>query len=444
MTKEKLEKKFPVTFPNKIDAVWTNGVKDWHIKNATPGLYTLDIEHISDEFVTIHNNYGISNNIASMYRTNFCVHKCPACFNEQSIVYSQNKRDLDGKLIIDENGNYSLNRMMTLKETINVVKQAIVIAKKEGHKFKSVKFLGPGELLMNPQLFEIIQSYHEIGVQLNIFTKGALLGDDSLAQKYQKMSAKELTMKIASYDNVGLLMSFQSFNKETQDSFVTCEDEHGSVKGLLEYTSIRNKALENIFNSKLYQNRMTNRVCIINAPIVPENIDESYEIYKFFIERGTPTVMTPSMLSGKGCGQYAKQDILLNREEWHEKLIDLYAKIYLLNIEKGIQTEKQIIEEGIASYVGAEPCNQISTGLYIRANGIVQMCPGRFDKETVFENVQNTPLSKIWSMSPNKQKGIDNPKNLINNKCPAKDGLAFPEDFYESVMKRIRKIKKEV
>lgn len=436
MTKEEFEHEFPARFPGRVYGGWTNGVRHWHIRDAKPGLYTLDVEHIADELVILHNDPGSADNIASRYRRDLCVHKCPACFNEQSMVYSQEKRDLDGRLITDENGNYSLNRMMTLQDTMDVIDQAMVIARKEGHEFRSVKFLGPGELLMNPQLFEIIEAYQARGIQINIFTKGALLGSDELAQKYHGVSAKELTERLAGYDNVGLLMSFQSFDDERQESLVTSKDESGEVRGLVGYGTIRRKALENMFGSGLYQYGMTDRVCIVNAPIVPENVDESFDIYKFFVERGTPVVMTPSMLSGKGCGQYARQDLSLSREEWHEKLVDLYAQIYALNVEMGIQTDEQIRSEGIASYVGGEPCNQVSTGLYIRANGIVQMCPGRFDRETVFANVLETPLDEIWARSPNRQRGIDEPHNLVNNRCPAKDGYAFPTDFYSRVMER--------
>jgi len=440
MTKEKLEQKFPVTFPGRIYGGWINGVRDWHIRDATPGLYTLDLEHIADELVMQHNSPDSEENIASRYRQDLCVHKCPACFNEQSMVYSQEKRNLNGRLVRDQDGTLSLNRMMTLEDTLNVVDQAIEIASEEGHEFRSVKFLGPGELLINPQLFEIIEAYQRRGIQLNIFTKGALLGSDELAQKYHGMNAKELTDKLASYSNVGLLMSFQSFDDEKQESLVTSKDEHGVLKGLVGYARIREQALENMFNSKLYTNGMTNRVCIINAPIVPENIDESFDIYTFFVERGTPVVMTPSMLSGKGCGQYSRQDLKITRKAWHEKLVELYASIYAYNVEKGVQTDEQVREEGIASYVGAEPCNQVSTGLYIRANGIVQMCPGRFDRKTVFGNVQEIPLREIWENSPNKQRGINDPHTLLNNKCPAKDGFAFPEDFYERVMQRYEQL----
>jgi len=424
--------------------MWTNGITGWHIQDATPGLYTLDIEHIPDGLVDSHNAES-EDSISSRYRRDLCIHKCPSCFNEQGMVYSQEIRDLDGKLIEDDRGGRSLNRMLSLEETLSVVDQAMDIAQTEGHDFRSVKFLGPGELLMNPQLFEIIEAYQERGIIFNIFTKGALLGSDELAQRYHGMSAKELTDKLASYDHVGLLMSFQSFDGEKQEGLVSTRNPDGSVDGLEGYAGIREQALEHLFGSQFYQDGMTNRLCILNAPMVPENIDESFDIYKFFVERGTPVVMTPSMISGKGCGHYERQDESLSREAWHDKLVELYANIYLFNLEKGIQTDEQIRGEGIASYVGAEPCNQVATGLYLRANGLVQMCPGRFDKETVYANVRETPLREIWQNSPNRQMGIDDPQNLVNNRCPAKDengstvkveNAGFPEDFYERVMGR--------
>ncbi|MFA6064454.1 MAG: hypothetical protein WCW44_01410 [archaeon] len=440
MTKEILEQKLPIRFERKANTKWSNGVKEWHIQNASAGLYTLDVEHISDELVNAHNNPTNSESVASRYRKDLCLHKCPACFNEQSMVYSKEKRDLEGKLI--QNSTQQLNKMLNLEETLGVIDQAIEIAKKEGHDFKSVKFLGPGELLMNPQLFKIIEEYHKRGIQLNIFTKAALLGEDSLAQKYHKMNAKNLVEKLANYSNVGLLVNFQSFDEKLQDTLVTSTDENGNIAGLQGYSKIREKALVNLFNSKFYEAGKTNRICIINAPIVPENIEESFDIYKFFVERGTPIVMTPSMMSGKGCGQYKRQEKTLTAKQWHDKLVELYANIYAYNVKNGVQTEEQIKHEGIASYVGAEPCNQVATGLYLRANGIVQMCPGKFDKETVYANVLDTPLNEIWDNSPNKKMGITNPKNLINNKCPAKDGLAFPIDFYDRVMERYKEILK--
>jgi len=424
MSKKELEKKFKNIFSNKAHG-WKNSVKGWHIQNAAPGLYTLDIEHIPDFLVEAHNNSSNSeDSIGSHYRKDLCLHKCPYCFNEENVVYSKK------------------SRIFTTEETFDVIDQAISIAEQEGHRFESVKFLGPGELLMNPQLFQIIKEYKKRNVHIGIFTKGALLGSDELAKKYQNLSAKELTDKLANYENVSLIFSFQSFNDQLQNKMVTTQQKDGSVKGLQNYSKVRDEALANLFSSAFYNDGKTNRMSIINAPIVPENIDESFDIYRFFTERATPVIMTTSMVSGKGCNQIKTQDKIMHRDEWHNKLVELYAKIYAYNIQKGMQTIEETKKQGIASYAGSDPCNQVSTGLYIRANGLVQMCPGRFDNETIYGSLREQTLEEIWKNSPNKKRGIINPYNLVNNRCPAKDGRAFPENFYESVMARLEKILK--
>jgi MoaA/NifB/PqqE/SkfB family radical SAM enzyme len=440
MTKQTLEEKIPIRFPGKVTDGWKNGVVGWHIETTKAGLYTLDIEHIPDELVAMHNNPNSPENIEGLYSQRLCQHKCKTCFNEERGLYNQFTYSLDKEPVLDKAGKLRLNRIMSLDDTLAVVDQAIDIARSEGHEFKSVKFLGPGELLMSPQLFQIIEEYRKRGIQFNIFTKGALLGSDDLAYRFQGITALQLTDRLARQDNVGLLVSFQSFNEELQDSLVTSKDNLGRTEGLQGYSRIREQALQNVFNSGFYNRGRTNRICIINAPIIPKNIDESFDIYKFFVERATPVVMTPSMLSGKGCGAYriTKEQ----KEQFQNKLVELYARIYAFNVSKGIQTEEQIKREGIASYVGAEPCNQVATGLYIRANGVVQMCPGRFDKETVYENVQEVPLNEIWQSSPNRRLGINDPQNLLNNRCPAKDGRAFDQDFYDRVMKRYHDILK--
>ena len=121
----------------------------------------------------------------------------------------------------------------------------------------------------------------------------------------------------------------------------------------------------------------------------------------------------------------------------------MYAKVYDFNVRMGIQTEEEIKKEGISCYAGNSPCNQASTGMYVRANGYVQMCPGRFDKETFFGDLEDASLREIWNKSPNKKRGISNPHNLVNNRCPAKDGRAFPEEFYDKVMNKFLELRKK-
>jgi MoaA/NifB/PqqE/SkfB family radical SAM enzyme len=440
MSKEALERKVPPVFPGRVKKGWENTAKGLYTKNAIPGLYMLDIEHISEDIVLKHNDPHEPECVATQYRKAICVHNCPFCFNEENIVYAQYRQGLDSELIPDESGNPVINRIMTLEETMNVVDQAIEIAHAEGHDFEYVKFLGPGELLMSPHLFEIIDAYRERKVHFCIFTKGALLGNDELAQKYRGMNARELVDILAAIDGISLLFSFQSFDPEVQNSLVTSVDEKGNVKGLQDYTTLRNKALEYLFESAFYKDGTTDRLCMINAPIVPENLCESYDIYTFFVERGTPIFMTPSMVSGKGCGQIERQKKTMSQAEWQERLVELYVKIYAYNVRKGVQTHQQIQREGIAAYAGCTPCNQAAVGLYIRANGIVQICPGRFDEGSIYGNVLQTPLLSIWDQSPNKARGIRNPHTLINNRCPAKDGTVFLPGFYEQVMERYEQL----
>ncbi len=440
MSKEILEEKFPVAFPDKVKKGWENTAKGLYTKNAIPGLYMLDIEHINDDIVLKHNDPNEPECVATLYRKAICIHNCPFCFNEENLVYSQYKRELDGQVITGESTPPEINRIMTTEETFAVIDQAVEIAHAEGHDFEYVKFLGPGELLMSPQLFEIIDLYAERKVHFCIFTKGALLGSDELAQKYQGMNARELVDALAACDGISLLFSFQSFDPGVQNSLVTSVDEKGDTKGLQDYTALRDKALEYVFESAFYQNSTTDRLCMINAPIVPENLEESYDIYTFFVERGTPIFMTPSMVSGKGCGQVERQRETMSEKEWEERIIELYAKIYVYNVRKGVQTDEQIKREGIAAYAGCTPCNQAAVGLYIRANGIVQICPGRFDKETIYGNVLTTPLREIWEQSPNRARGIKNPHTLVNNRCPAKDGRVFLPGFYEKVMQQYEQL----
>ena len=430
--KQELGKKWKEVFPNNVSKGWRNFVENWYIENATPGLYTLDIEHIPDELVSKHNDPASGENIASRYRVDLCPHKCPFCFNEDSDIYGLEKGSGEKK---------RRNKVMTLEDTFRVIDEAKKIASTEGHDFRNVKFLGPGELLLNTQLFQILDGYKLRDVGIGIFTKGAVLGDDTLAQKHHGMTAKELTDKLAGYDNVSLIFSFQSFDYDLQDSLVTSKSDNGII-GLQGYSKIRERAIDNLFGSSFYKNGTTHRVAMINAPIIPENIGESFDIYEFFIKRGTPVIMTPSMVSGKGCGQLERQTKQININEWFSKLVELYAKVYDFNVRMRIQTEEEIKREGISCYTGNSPCNQASTGMYVRANGYVQMCPGRFDKETFFGDLEDASLREIWNKSPNKKRGISNPHNLVNNRCPAKDGYAFPEGFYDKVMDKYLELRR--
>lgn len=443
---EALENRLPARFPGSapLPESFRNSTKGWPVSG--PGLRTADVEHVPELLVKRHNDQSDPFSLLSGYHPHLCIHRCPSCFSEQDLVYA--KTQPDG----------SPNRIMGLEETFDIIDKLRSLARMNGSVFESVKFLGPGELLMNPELFQIIDGYAKRGITLAIFTKGALLGSDVLARKYQGLygirSARDLVDRLASCKNVALLFSFQSFDPEVQQNLVSRRVDgkmlgfraEGKLMGLRGYPGVRNQALEYLFDSSFYRDGITDRICIANTPIVPENIDESFDIYRFFIERGTPVIMTPTMVSGLGLVQLGRQRSLMNT--FQERLIELYAEIYLYNIRKGIQTIEQVEEEGIASYVGAAPCNQASNGFgLIRANGRVDMCPGRADgPDSIFGNVLEDAVGTIWARSPNRIRGESDPHNLVNNRCPAKDATSpeengcrpFPFRFYDIVMEKLK------
>lgn len=427
--KKNIERLFPARFPGqtRLPEGWKNHVIGCHTPSDAPGLRMLDVEHVPPDVARQHNDRSSQRSVISLYRGRVCLHNCPSCFNEEIDVYGKH------------------NRMLTLPETMGIVDEARAIAKKGGDLLEAVKFLGPGELLMNPELFDIIEGYQSRGIFINIFTKGALLGDDRLAARHQGhrgiKGAAELVERLSSYPNVGLIFSFQSFDPILQDSFVT-RRKGSRILGLKGHSGRRDRALELLSRSAFFdRDGASRRLSLINAPFTPENVEESFEIYRFSIERGMPMICTPTMISGRGKEQVRRQAT----SSWHDRVIELYSEIYLYNIMKGIQTLEEIEAEGISPYAGSKPCNQAAVGLYIRASGMVQMCPGRFDHETVFGNASVAPLEGIWERSRNRKRGQD-PMMRINNRCPAKDSVepeqdrmrAFPYGFYDRVMEMLR------
>jgi len=85
------------------------------------------------------------------------------------------------------------------------------------------------------------------------------------------------------------------------------------------------------------------------------------------------------------------------------------------------------MEEGISSYAGGHPCNQVSTGMYVTLNGVVLSCPG--SEENVEGNAWERPLREIWFNSKNFQRA-----GKFNCGCIAKDGKSIPDNFYKQVM----------
>jgi MoaA/NifB/PqqE/SkfB family radical SAM enzyme len=358
-----------------------------------PDNYINDINGWAFDKATIEANIGRLLTLDIDYGS-YCSLNCCTCFRKENSVDNV-KHELQYDNFID----------------------IIFQAKELG--LRSVKFLGAGEPLENFGFLNILRFLKEQNIIPLIFTKGQTIGDDNAVIKYFGefgiFTGKELVKELNAC-NASIMLGFNSFDDEIQSMFV------GSSK---EFINVRNRSLELLVEEGFNKNNPT-RLALINSPVTISTVSEALEIYKWGRVRNLYTVVTPSMISGR-----AKDGFWKNITPPEVQLINLYTDIYKFNVETNLQTIEQIKEEGIASYAGGHPCNQVSTGLYISLNGKVLSCPGL--EENVEGNYWDKPLKEIWINSQNYKRTC-----RFNCGCIAKEGKSIPKNLYYKVMENLK------
>lgn len=284
----------PPVYPNQFPAGFRLAPSDWHLPGEVvhrPSVYlagtpvrpigTLDVEFLSDE--TIRDARSGKLNLGKKYP---CGMKCPGCFSED-------KTYLDAA------------NFLTWREVFDVIDDARTIG------LHSIKFLGPGELFQNPNLFEILDAAENRQLPISIFTKGAELGDDTLANYvYGHLgirTAAALVDRLRQYSCVRVLLGFNSFDPRVQDLMVGShgvtgyyEIENGSFtkRGVARYTEKRNQALVNLVTAGFNQPEYGQRLSLIAAPVRLDQISEIPEMYIWAARRNIPLVIAPTMESG--------------------------------------------------------------------------------------------------------------------------------------------------
>ncbi|MFA5797419.1 MAG: SPASM domain-containing protein [Candidatus Woesearchaeota archaeon] len=379
-------------------------------KTAVRPLLIMDVEFLSNVIVEKAKTGEID-----LVKNYPCGLKCPGCFSEERIY--------------DDREN-----LMTWQQVMNVIDQG----KKVG--LKGIKFLGPGELFQNPDLFDILDALQERDIPISIFTKGAELGDDNLARQVYSnegiQTAIDLTNRIAKYDGVRILLGFNSFSSERQDWMVgslkklgdyTITDGKFTERGISNYTTKRDKALVNLVNAGFSEGKQ--KLSLIATPVFYYQSDEIPAMYLWAAQRNIPLIIAPTMESGPKSLGLQKANSKIDPE--HEQLIDLMTSVYIAALDNGIMTMDTIRTEGVSAYMGTSPCNQVANGLFMRLNGQIQMCPGKSDNTAIYGNIHDKSLAEIWINSPNYAMG---PKE--NNWCTAKTS-GMPTIVQNEVLKRL-------
>lgn len=386
-------------FPKKFPKGYLNNVEGWGISrkylhgklpDGTYKLLTLDID------------FGSACSLA-----------CPHCFRKS-------------KMLDNSRAPLSYTEMLRLMED----------AKKLG--LQSVKFLGAGEPFENPEFLGFLTELHALGIKPDVFTKGHVIGDDELARKYNRrygISSGLVLAERLKELNVSILLGFNSFRRNIQEAFVG-----GERARVRNYVALRDQALLNLVAAGLneYHGGKATQLAMIVAPIKPENIAEVFTIYKWGRVRNIYTLSCPTTYSGLGINEYKREHKITNFDEYIAALKNLYTRIYLWNIEKGLISLKQFKEEGVSLYPGCHPCNQVAAGMYITLKGKVIACPGRSDAQWEgISDIRTSTLRDVWRNSLGYS--LAKQKNKFNFNCIARDGTFFrpSDDFYGDIKGRV-------
>lgn len=357
-----------------------------------PDGYVNDINGWAFDKETIIKNKGKLLTLDIDYGS-YCSLNCPACFKKESAI-DDVKRELQFSDLVE----------------------LILQAKKLG--LRSVKFLGAGDPFENFRFLEFLHFLRQQDVIPLIFTKGHVIGDDNLVCKYFSKygihTGYELVKELNKC-NASIMLGFNSFDDEVQAMM---------VGGNIGYIHLRNKALQLLVEEGFNETNPTRLALAIN-PVTIWNIDEVLEIYKWGRVRNIYCIVTPSMIAGRAKD---KRWVAINPSK--NRLTQLYTDIYRFNIDTNLQTLEQINEEGVSSYAGGHPCNQVATGLYISLNGKVLSCPG--SEENIEGNFWEKSVEKIWCNSKNY-----NRSGTFNCYCVAKDGKSIPKDLYSKIVKEL-------
>jgi len=430
-------KTYPLTetkslFPNEKDTFQSLGIK------INPLLEGIEV---TEKILAEKNNVGSKKLISLEF--NWLPAEVVAAYNSAQTAIEK-KQILVGKVYgncqlnckgcyVKQDNLFENHDLVYPEKILDLIAEAV---KKLGTK--TVKYLGPSEFFRDKDAFKHLDRFERMGVILGIFIKDPMFGDDAEVKRIfgdQGLDTSEkLIERIATYKNVRLLFNFRSFDEEITNDLV-----RGGYTGKTDYQGnyklVQSRALQLLYKhfakAEIEQGRES-RLVIINTPITKETIDEAFEIFTYFVDRGVLVVSTTSMQSGCGGGIYGGLD-----EEFIKKFRSYYAKVIKYSLHRGLISGDYLQRFGPSPYAGISHCIQLCHGLLIRETGQLMRCPGADHAEwrdaITPSELLSHGLTWAWEKTKNYREA-----SKINVGCLAKPKIFTPEFNYEVIMEIIK------
>lgn len=302
-----------------------------------------------------------------------------------------------------------------------------------------LKYLGPSEFFRDKDVFGYLDRFKKLDVVLNIFAKDPVFGDDNeVAKLFSHMdlyTSEELVKRLAKkYPNLRILYNFRSFDEDitndlVRDGYPTKKNYPGN------YKAVQTKSIQLLYKYFAEQEmRRGNeaRLVILNTPITQETVEEAFEIFQYFVDRGVTVCSTSTMQSGCGIELKTSPDFI-------KKLISFYAEAMAYSVKRGLLSREYFEKYGPSPYAGIGHCIQLCNGLLIRETGQLMRCPGADHTEwqdlVTPEELIKEGIAKAWRKTRNFQE-----KTRVNIPCLAKPEIFTPR-FNQQVMETYLKIK---
>lgn len=284
--------------------------------------------------------------------SNICNLNCPYCYRDE---YSKKHVVLNNELSIEQR-----------KKLIDEAKQL---------GCKTIKIVGAGEPLADPQFFEQIEYISHSGIIPVVYTNGILL---------TKEKAKKL------YDlNCSIMLKFNSLKDDVQDELV----------GRQGYTKLRDKTLKILIDVGFNKTKPTRLG--FDSIIVKQNKNEILDMLRFCRKNNIfPSFKT--FIPTGGALQYKEWEIT------KKELTEIYKDAQKID-------EKEFgIKYGISlPYIGGFPCTQWHYALFVDILGNAYACPG---SRILLGNIKEDSLIDIWNTHKAKEFRI---KKYVS--CPPRE-----------------------